>query len=41
MQAMFNQDIAESERIDAAAWARRPILLRLKEWGASLIQRWL
>ena len=41
MQTMFNQDIAESVRIDADAWAHRSILLRLKEWGASLFQRWL
>lgn len=41
MQTMFNQDIAGSLRIDANAWARRSILLRLKEWGASLFQRWL
>ena len=41
MQAMFNKDIADSLRIDADAWARRSLLLRFKEWGAGLFQRWL
>ena len=41
MQAMFEQDLASSEAIDLAAWESRSLLLRAKEWGASLWQRLL
>ncbi|MBK7422478.1 MAG: cardiolipin synthase [Propionivibrio sp.] len=41
MQAMFAKDIEASEAIDAESWEQRSPLLRIKEWGASLLQRWL
>lgn len=41
MQAMINQDIAASQLIDPLLWAQRSPLLRLKEWGARLFQRFL
>jgi cardiolipin synthase A/B len=41
MQAMFARDLDASERIDPVRWEHRPLLLRFKEWGASLLQRLL
>ena len=41
MQAMFARDIAASEAIDLEQWERRPILMRIKEWASSLLQRLL
>jgi cardiolipin synthase len=41
MQAMFAKDLEASERIDPESWEQRSPLLRIKEWGASLLQRWL
>jgi cardiolipin synthase len=41
MRAMFARDLDASQAIDPAAWRRRPLLLRLKEFGASLLQRLL
>ena len=41
MQAMFTKDIDASEAIDPEQWERRPTLLRIKEWGSSLLQRLL
>jgi cardiolipin synthase A/B len=41
MAAMIASDIAASEVITVASWERRSLLLRLKEWGASLLQRLL
>ncbi len=40
MQAMFDKDIRGSLEIDLASWQRRSPLLRIKEWGARLVQRW-
>jgi cardiolipin synthase len=40
MQAMFDKDIQGSESIDLASWQRRSPLLHVKEWAASLLQRW-
>ncbi|MBL8413101.1 MAG: cardiolipin synthase [Propionivibrio sp.] len=41
MQAMFATDLEASEAIDPESWEQRSPLLRIKEWGASLLQRWL
>ena len=41
MIAMFAKDLAASETIELTDWEKRSLLLRLKEWGASLLQRWL
>jgi len=41
MQTMFAKDIDASEGIDLEQWKRRPTLLRIKEWGSSLLQRLL
>ena len=41
MQAMFTRDLDASEQIDLDGWERRSLLLRLKEWSASLLQRLL
>ena len=41
MQAMFARDIDASEAIDLKQWESRSILLRIKEWSSSLLQRLL
>jgi len=41
MQAMFAADLDASEAIDLQRWEGRSPLLRFKEWGARLLQRWL
>lgn len=41
MEAMFAKDREASEAIDLERWERRSLLLRLKEWGARLLQRLL
>ena len=41
MQAMFADDLAASQAIDLTTWERRSLMLRFKEWGASLLQRLL
>lgn len=41
MAAMIAGDAAASEVITLEGWERRSLLLRLKEWGASLLQRLL
>ena len=41
MQTMFTRDIDASEAIDLEQWGNRPTLLRIKEWGSSLLQRLL
>ena len=41
MQAMFSKDREASQAIDLQGWQQRSLLLRVKEWGASLLQRWL
>jgi len=41
MTAMIARDLATSEAITREAWERRSPLLRIKEWGASLLQRLL
>ena len=41
MASMIASDIAASEVITLESWEPRSPLLRLKEWGASLLQRLL
>lgn len=41
MRSMIARDLAASELITLENWQRRSLLLRLKEWGASLLQRLL
>lgn len=41
MAAMFARDLEASEAISLESWERRSMMLRVKEWGASLMQRWL
>ena len=41
MEAMFAQDIEASEAITLESWENRSLLMRLKEWGARLLQRLL
>jgi cardiolipin synthase len=41
MEAMFNNDIAESNQIHLEQWKKRPLLGRVKEWLARLLQYWL
>ena len=41
MTAMIARDLGASEEIRLDEWERRSLLLRIKEWGASLLQRLL
>jgi cardiolipin synthase len=41
MRLMFDGDLDASDVIDLESWQRRSPLLRLKEWGAALLQRLL
>jgi cardiolipin synthase A/B len=41
MQAMFDQDLAQSDQIDPVRWEQRSPLLRLKEWAAHWWEYWL
>jgi cardiolipin synthase len=41
MQAMFEKDLARSVRIDLAAWKKRPMSDRFKEWAAGFGKYWL
>jgi cardiolipin synthase len=41
LEAMFESDLRESTRIEPAAWERRPIDVRMKEWTARLWAYWL
>jgi cardiolipin synthase len=41
MEAMFNKDIAESNQIHLEQWKKRPLIGRVKEWLARLLQYWL
>jgi cardiolipin synthase len=40
MQAMFDMDIQGSAAIDLVTWKHRSPWLHVKEWAASLVQRW-
>lgn len=41
MDAMFDNDLAQSQAIDAQSWSRRPLLMRIKEWTARFWGRLL
>jgi cardiolipin synthase len=41
MEVMFADDLKESYQIQPAAWKRRPLGERLREWSASLLGRWM
>ncbi|MBL8484272.1 MAG: cardiolipin synthase B [Rhodocyclaceae bacterium] len=41
MEAMFQRDLAQSQRISVSAWAERSMLQKLKEWFARLGERLL
>ena len=41
MQSMFTRDIEASQEIQAQAWQRRPLTMRVKEWAARLLSRML
>ena len=40
METMFLRDVAASQAITLADWRRRPVDQRLKEWFATLLERW-
>ncbi|HYD34364.1 MAG TPA: phospholipase D-like domain-containing protein [Methylophilaceae bacterium] len=41
MEAMFENDLAQSDEIHWEEWKSRSMLDRAKEWGAKLFTRWL
>lgn len=41
MSGMIARDIEASEAIELTNWQRRSLIMRIKEWGASLLQRLL
>ena len=41
MEAMFQDDLRGSLRIDREAWARRPLDVRMKEWVGRMWEYWL
>ncbi|MGZ3606059.1 MAG: phospholipase D-like domain-containing protein, partial [Thermodesulfobacteriota bacterium] len=41
MEAMFERDIAQSKQIHLETWKKRPIVGKIKEWLARLLQYWL
>ncbi len=41
MQAMFDNDLAQSRAIDLKTWKKRPVGDRLKEWSAGWWEYWL
>ncbi|MGZ3591018.1 MAG: cardiolipin synthase [Thermodesulfobacteriota bacterium] len=41
MEAMFERDIAQSKQIYIETWKKRPIVGKIKEWLARLLQYWL
>jgi cardiolipin synthase len=41
LQALIDRDLAQSDAIVPAAWARRSVGLRLQEWFARLWAYWL
>ena len=41
MEKMFAEDIARSTEIFLEKWKERPILIKLRELGASLLRYWL
>jgi len=41
LEALFTKDLEASSAIDRDTWKSRSLLLRIKEWGARLLQRLL
>ena len=41
MQAMFERDLKESDRITLEEWEKRSLDNHLKEWSARLFKHWL
>jgi cardiolipin synthase len=41
MKALFDEDIKSSRLVTLEKWRQRPILTRIKEFGASLLARQL
>ncbi|MBN2870531.1 MAG: cardiolipin synthase [Campylobacterales bacterium] len=41
MDTMFAKDLSESDAIDLETWENRPLLLRLKEKAARIVEYWL
>jgi cardiolipin synthase len=41
MEAMFAEDLQESNQILPEAWAKRPFKERMKEWASNLLGGWL
>jgi len=41
MEAMFSQDLAQSEAIDLKSWKRRPLSRKFREWFSRLWEYWL
>ena len=41
MEAMFEDDLARSRRIELSEWKRRSLGSRFKEMGARFWERWL
>jgi cardiolipin synthase len=41
MEAVFEGDVKESVRIEAEAWARRPMSVRMRELAARVWEYWL
>jgi cardiolipin synthase len=41
MKAMFDKDIESSRLITLETWRQRSIIIRLKEFGARLLARWI
>ena len=41
MEAMFANDLVQSDQIELKQWRHRPITSRLKEWLSRLPEYWL
>ncbi len=41
MEAMFDEDLRESDPIHLEKWKRRPLMDHVKEWFTRLLAHWL
>jgi cardiolipin synthase A/B len=41
MEAMFDEDLGESDQIHLEEWKRRPLMNHVKEWFTRLLAHWL
>ncbi|HYE39123.1 MAG TPA: phospholipase D-like domain-containing protein, partial [Ramlibacter sp.] len=41
MESAFREDLRNSTEVTLAAWRKRPMADRLKEWAAKLLGYWL